>query len=115
MPIAITPGLTLTDPRRIDRANVQLLSAGVSESVQGFPPLENVPGELEAVGAVFPGAELLNDQFAIARFTDALQTQALRDRAHRLARRVHGRRVAELPARVGREDLDGAISRRSSA
>jgi CHAT domain-containing protein len=75
VPIAITPGLTLTDPRPIDRANVKLLSAGVSESVQGFPPLEYVPGELDAVGTVFPGSNLLNDQFAIARFTDALQSQ----------------------------------------
>lgn len=75
VPIAITPGLTLTDPRRIDRANVQLLSAGVSESVQGFPPLENVPNELRAVGEVFPGSKLLNDQFAITRFSDALQTK----------------------------------------
>ncbi len=75
VPIAITPGLTLTDPRRIDRENVQLLSAGVSESVQGFPALEYVPGELSAVGQVFPGSKLLDDQFAIAKFTDALQTR----------------------------------------
>lgn len=75
VPLAITPGLTLTDPRRIDRANVKLLSAGVSEAVQGFPPLENVPSELDAVRAVFPGRELLNDQFAIERFTKALDTE----------------------------------------
>ncbi|MGH7289659.1 MAG: CHAT domain-containing protein, partial [Myxococcota bacterium] len=75
IPLAITPGLTLTDPRRIDRANVELLTAGVSESVQGFPPLENVPGELAAVGKIFPGEKLLNGQFAIARFTNELETK----------------------------------------
>jgi CHAT domain-containing protein len=75
VPLAITPGLTLTDPKRIDRANVQLLTAGVSEAVQGFPPLENVQDELAAVGEVFPGKSLLNDQFEIARFTDALETK----------------------------------------
>ena len=75
IPLAITPGLTLTDPRRIDRANVELLTAGVSKSVQGFPPLENVPDELAAVGKIFPGETLLDGQFAIARFTNELATK----------------------------------------
>lgn len=75
IPLAITPGLTLTDPRRIDRANVQLLSAGVSQSVQGFPPLSNVPEELTQVRSVFPGENLLDQQFEIASFTTALATK----------------------------------------
>jgi CHAT domain-containing protein len=68
VPLAITPGLSLTDPRRIDRANVSLLSAGISQGVQGFAPLENVPAELSAVNASFPGETLLDEQFAVARF-----------------------------------------------
>ncbi len=75
VPLAITPGLTLTDPKRIDRANVQLLTAGISEAVQGFAPLGNVPDELAAVGEVFPGKNLLNDQFEIARFRETLETK----------------------------------------
>src|SRR5439155_12186445 len=39
--VAVTPGLMLTDPRPINRANIKMLSAGLSESVQGFPPLPN--------------------------------------------------------------------------
>ena len=53
--MAITPGLTLTDPRPIDRRRVRLLAAGISEAVQGYPPLENVPREIEAVHALFGG------------------------------------------------------------
>jgi len=76
VPLALSPGLSLTDPRRIDRANVSLLSAGISESVQGFAPLENVPAELAAVNQVFPGEKLLNEQFAVARFEAELGAKA---------------------------------------
>ena len=75
IPIAITPGLALTDPRRIDRANIELLTAGISQSVQGFAPLANVPDELAQVRAVFKGESLLDQQFEIASFTTALQTK----------------------------------------
>ena len=68
LPVAVTPGLTLTDPRPIDRARARGLVAGVSEAVQGFPPLENVPAELEHVSESFPGVALLNREFVVARF-----------------------------------------------
>ena len=62
-PLAITPGLTLTDPRAIDRENVQLLTAGLTESVQGYPPLPHVASEVEAVQGVFGGRGLMNATF----------------------------------------------------
>jgi CHAT domain-containing protein len=66
-PLAIAPGLTLTEPRPIDRERVQLLAAGITEPVQGFPGLENVGREIEAVGAVFPGQKLVDADFVADR------------------------------------------------
>ncbi|MCH7644481.1 MAG: CHAT domain-containing protein [Myxococcales bacterium] len=70
--LAITPSLTLTDPRPIDRGSVRLLAAGISESVQGYPALEAVAQEMAAVSAAFPGEQLMNDSFRAARFGDAV-------------------------------------------
>jgi CHAT domain-containing protein len=68
IPVAITPGLTLTDPKPIDRGGVRLLAAGISEAVQGYPSLEYVPREIEVVHALFGGERLMNDQFVVERF-----------------------------------------------
>ncbi len=73
VPLAITPGLTLTEPRAIDRESVQLLAAGVSEAVQGFAPLDFVEVELDAVFEVFPGERLLNQGFVAASFERELE------------------------------------------
>jgi CHAT domain-containing protein/tetratricopeptide (TPR) repeat protein len=65
--IAITPGLKLTDPRPLDRTHLRILAMGVTESVQGFPPLPGVAEELTAVREVFGrGTTLLNAQFSVA-------------------------------------------------
>jgi len=71
--LATTPGLTLTDPRPINRANMRLLSAGLSESVQGFPPLPNVTKELSAIQQLYRGLRLLNDEFRVVRMEEELK------------------------------------------
>jgi len=73
--LAITPSLTLTDPRPIDRSSVRLLAAGISESVQGYPALEAVVEEMAAVTASFPGELLMNDSFLVDRFESAVTEQ----------------------------------------
>ena len=73
--VATTPGLTLTDPRPINRANIKLLSAGLSESVQGFPPLPNVTKELSAIQELYGGKRLLNDQFKVVRMEGELKEE----------------------------------------
>ncbi|MDH5641182.1 MAG: CHAT domain-containing protein, partial [Nitrospira sp.] len=73
--MAIVPGLTLTDARPINRARVKLLSAGLSESVQGFPPLPNVALELSAIQRLFGGVSLLNDQFNVPGVEHRLNEQ----------------------------------------
>lgn len=64
--VAITPGLKLTDPRPLDRKRPRILAVGVTESVQGFPPLPEVERELATVREVFGGTTLLNAQFSVA-------------------------------------------------
>lgn len=59
--LAITPGLNLTDPRPINRENTKVLAVGVTESVQGFPPLPYVAAELEALGKIFGKSTVLVD------------------------------------------------------
>ena len=67
--LAVTPILELVDPQPLDRSKMNLLLAGISESVEGYPPLENVPAELEAVQSLggngyindYPAGRLLRD------------------------------------------------------
>ena len=53
--IAITPGLTLPDPRPISRAQVDFLLGGLSKGVQGFSPLPHVTSEIEHLKATYDG------------------------------------------------------------
>ncbi len=85
--VAISPGLTLTDPRPIDRSAVRVLALGLTESAKAsissateseiqFSPLPNVGTELESVKQVFPSTVLLNQQFTDAAMERALQGEA---------------------------------------
>jgi CHAT domain-containing protein len=65
LPIATTPGLELTDPRPLDRESPQLFLGGLSEAVQGYPPLDHVPRELDAIRALYGGELLLDDSFQV--------------------------------------------------
>lgn len=73
--IAITPGLNLTDPRPIKRENIKVLSAGLTDSVQGFPPLPNVSDELQAIQTCYGAKPLLNKNFIVARLEKELKNK----------------------------------------
>jgi CHAT domain-containing protein len=68
LPVAVLPSLALTDPRPLPRERVRLLAAGISEPVLGYPALERVADEIEAVHAIFPGRTLLDGDFLVSRF-----------------------------------------------
>jgi len=55
-PVAITPSLSLTDPRSLDRERIRVFAAGLSESVQGQPALPHVRQELASIEALFESA-----------------------------------------------------------
>ena len=71
--VAVTPGLTLTDPRPLKRKAVKALAVGLTESVQNFPPLPNVAEELEAIQQLYPGTLLLNKDFLVPRVEKELK------------------------------------------
>lgn len=61
--VAVTPGLTLTAPRSVRPNRGQVLIAGLSQAVRGFPPLDYVPIELQHLRVLYPGRELFNKSF----------------------------------------------------
>ena len=65
--LATTPGLNLTDPKPLGRERIEVLSAGLTEGVQGFPPLPNAASELEAIGTLYKTHRLLNQEFRVPR------------------------------------------------
>jgi CHAT domain-containing protein/Tfp pilus assembly protein PilF len=73
--IAITPGLDLTDPRPVERKNLNVLTLGLTEPVQGFPPLPFVSGELQAIRELYPGKLLLNQDFILPGVEKSLKDE----------------------------------------
>lgn len=73
--VAVTPGLQLTDPQPIDRSKVRFLSAGLSDSVQGFPALPNVAKELTAINKLYGGPLLLNERFKAPQMASSLKEE----------------------------------------
>lgn len=71
--IAITPGLTLTDPDPLDKKHDTVLISGLSESVQGYPALKHVRGELEEIQDIYLGKLLMNKDFVTQALDDSLR------------------------------------------
>ena len=61
--IATTPGLTLMEPKPLTAQKNNLIINGLSDSVQGFPALDYVPGEVKKLNALYGGPELMNAKF----------------------------------------------------
>ena len=70
--VATTPGLTLTDPQPLARKNLKLLVAGLTEGVQGFPPLPDVAGEVSRLDELFDASILKNNSFTQANMAQEL-------------------------------------------
>jgi CHAT domain-containing protein len=71
--LATTPGLTLTDPRPLARQHVRLLLNGLTDGVQGFPPLPYVAQELDAIQKLYGGTVLRNGQFTVSNMEKDLE------------------------------------------
>jgi CHAT domain-containing protein len=61
--VAVTPGLTLMEPTPLKKEKIELVVNGLSDGVQGFAPLQYVPGEMSNLKKLFGGAELINREF----------------------------------------------------
>jgi CHAT domain-containing protein len=64
--VAVTPSLTLMEPRPFARENLQVVANGLTDGVQGFAPLGYVRQELASLKKLFGGTELMNQQFVEA-------------------------------------------------
>jgi CHAT domain-containing protein len=76
--ISLVPSLQLIDPGKLERERIKVLAAGVSQQLEVggkiFPPLVNVPKELERIEKAFPASQkLLNEQFTSATIQSQLQ------------------------------------------
>ncbi len=73
--LAITPGVTLTDPQPLNREKMNILSLGITEAVQGFPALPYVAKELESLQGMYKGKQLLNEDFVIKSMRQQLKNE----------------------------------------
>jgi CHAT domain-containing protein len=71
--LAMTPSLTLTEPRPLTRDKVQVLAVGLSSAVEGFPPLPRVPDELHAIQRLYGGRVLLDQAFSPERLEETIR------------------------------------------
>ncbi|MBH0200576.1 MAG: CHAT domain-containing protein [Nitrospira sp.] len=71
--LAMTPGITLTDPRPLNREKLRFLAAGLTKSVQGFPSLPHVAEEVASIEQFYPSDRLLNNAFHTQRLEDELR------------------------------------------
>ncbi len=72
---AVTPGVTLTDPKPLNRENINILSLGITDAVQGFPALPYVGKELEALQGMYKGKRLLNEDFVVSNMRQQLKNE----------------------------------------
>jgi len=71
--IATTLGLTLTDPKKSQSTQRKILLAGLTQAVQGFPPLVNVSSELEGIRALYDGTVLADNEYVLPKIENALE------------------------------------------
>jgi CHAT domain-containing protein/Tfp pilus assembly protein PilF len=73
--LGITPSLNMSDPRPLKREGMKVLAVGVSEAVQGFPPLPNVSQELKALHSLMGSTTLVDESFLAANFESKLKEE----------------------------------------
>jgi len=73
--LAVVPGLQLVDPQPLSRKKLRVLLSGISESVQGYPPLRYVQGELEEIQDLYVTKLLMNKEFITKNFEQAMRDE----------------------------------------
>lgn len=70
--VAVTPGLVLTNPTPLHPDKINILAVGITEAYKGFEALPGVAHELEAIASLYDTKVLINKQFSLANFKQAL-------------------------------------------
>jgi len=63
------PGFKLIDPKPLEWKNNKVLLAGLSEGVQDFSPLPNVPKELRKIESILSNKQLIGDKIINQQYT----------------------------------------------
>ncbi|ODS24430.1 hypothetical protein AB835_03790 [Candidatus Endobugula sertula] len=71
--LATTPSLSLTDPQPLSREDTETLITSLSKSVQGFPALPGVAGELSTVQDLLGGKILQDKDYSVDSLSGALK------------------------------------------
>jgi CHAT domain-containing protein/lipopolysaccharide biosynthesis regulator YciM len=71
--VAIAPGLQLLEPQILEKERFTAVTAGVSESNQGFSALPGVKVELSEIATAVPASQLLNQEFTRTRFEQQIE------------------------------------------
>jgi CHAT domain-containing protein len=72
-PIAITPGMDMTDPKPLRREKVNVLALGLTEAVQGYPELPYVAEELQSIQRIYGNTPLINQDYLVPRVEKTLR------------------------------------------
>jgi CHAT domain-containing protein len=64
--LAVTPGLTLTDPKPLARDKLEVLVGGLTEGVQGFSPLPSVAIEVDNIKNTYNSTVLMNKDYNVS-------------------------------------------------
>lgn len=73
--VATTPGLNLTRATAINWQESEVLLIGLSDGVQGYSPLPNVPKELESIQKITGGNKLLDGDYTLDNFRHELKSK----------------------------------------
>ena len=73
--IALTPGLKLINPQRLQKQQLKAITAGVSEPRAGFSALPNVKLELAEIKSQLPSETLLNQEFTAQALQNSVGSQ----------------------------------------
>jgi len=76
--VGTIPSATLAEPKPFDWEDAEILVAGLSQAVQEFSPLPNVPKEMKEVKAIMGGRVMFQDE----DYTLNNLTRAFRDKAY---------------------------------
>lgn len=73
--VALAPGLQLVDAKPLQRSEMKVLTAGLSEARQGFAPLPNVTTEVSSIAEKISTEKLLNQSFTATNFRAKVQSE----------------------------------------
>ena len=74
--LAVTPGLSLTDPHPLNRDAIRVFSMGLTKAIGQFPPLPYVKSELDNINRLYKGTVLLDDTFILPTIEKELSKDA---------------------------------------